>query len=423
MNGSGVNPRQPLGRRPDFIRLWTAQSISSVGARISREGLPLAAVLLLHAGPGAIGLLAAVRVAPAIVLGLVAGDFVDRASRRWILIGADFGRAATLALVPIAAFTHHLTLAGVLAAAGIVGALGDLFDIADRAYLPGIVDAQDLLEANGKLATTDSIAEIAGPSLAGALVSALTAPIAILFNVGTYLVSGLVLLTIRTREKPTTAPDTHRDLWSAMAEGFKVCAREPLVRPVFLTGVTSSLFGGFFSALYIVFLVRQLSLSPALLGVTVSVGGVGALVGAWLAGRLGRRMGIGPAYLACGIASGLFALLIPLAGGGLIRSLAFLMMAQFLGDAVGTASFIYGRSIPQAVLSNAIMGRVGGAFAVAGGIATTAGALAGGQLGGLIGTRPTLFIACAGLIAAPLWILASPLAGVRALPGPADQPA
>src|SRR5712671_4627554 len=154
--GSGETPIDDLPpgalwRHRDFMRLWSAQSISSLGARITREGLPLAAVLVLHAGAAEIGVLAAIRAAPALVVGLAAGGVVDRGRRRNILIGCDLARAGALLIVPIAAFIHRLVMAEIWLAAALVGALGDLFDMADHAYLPSLIDRRLLVDANARL--------------------------------------------------------------------------------------------------------------------------------------------------------------------------------------------------------------------------------------------------------------------------------
>src|SRR5450432_2689895 len=158
-----------------------------------------------------------------------------------------------------------------------------------------------------------------------------------------------------------------------------------------MMSVTSGLFGGFFSALYIVFAVRTLGLTPAMLGATIAVGGVGALAGAAAAPWLGARLGLGGALIAAALSSALFATIIPLAGGSPTRGMTMLMAAQLLGDAAGTAALIYAKTLRQGVLPLEVMGRVAGTFTAAGGLAMVAGALIGGELGGLGGIRPALF--------------------------------
>jgi MFS family permease len=409
-------PSGALWRHADFLRLWSAQSISSLGKLITREGLPLAAVLALHAGAGEIGVLAAIRAAPALLVGLTAGGMVDRARRRKVLIACDVLRAAVLLIVPVAAYTHHLVMADIWLAAALVGALSVLFDMADHAYLPSLIDRRLLIDANAKLGATESVAEIGGPAIAGALFSALTAPLAIAVNAVTYLASAAILATIRAKESVAAGPQARMTWRADAAAGFQISWRDPAIRSLLLMSATTGMFGGFFSALYIVFAVTTLGLTPAMLGATIAVGGLGALAGAAIAPWLGARLGLGGALIAAAASNALFDALIPLAGGSPVRGMGMLMAAQFLGDAVGTAALIYATSLRQGLLPLEAMGRVAGAFAAAAGLAAVAGALIGGELGRLGGMRPALFVACAGLALAPIWCLASPVRRMRSIP-------
>lgn len=404
--------RSPLAGHRDFRRLWTAQAISSVGARVAREGLPLAAVLILHAPPAALGLLAAARAAPAAIVGLVGGPLVDCARRKWVLIGADLGRAAVLVLIPWAALVHQLNLVEVFAAAAAVGALSDLYDIADHAYLPTLVGRDLILPANARLSASESAAEIGGPALAGALVSLLTAPIALLANVFTYLASAAILAGIR-RPEPRRGARGGEAVKIDLLGGLTLAWRHDAVRPLFLSECVLSLFGGGFSALYVIFAINALKLTPAMLGVTVAVGGVGSLIGAGLAGPIARRIGIGPALIASLSVSTVSTALIPLAAGGPWLAMAMLMAAQLVGDTFGTTALIYAKSLRQSLLPETALGRVGGAFTAAAGLMSVVGALSGGALGGVIGMRPTLAIVAAGLILAAAPLMFSSLRRLR----------
>ena len=236
-------PRQsPLWRHADFLRLWSAQGVSAVGARITREGLPLAAVLSLEAPPALLGGLAALSLAPGLIVGLTAGGFVDRSRRRGVMVGADLARMAVLLTVPVAAWLHLLTMAQLYVAAVLVGSASVLFEIADHAYLPGLVGREHILDANAKLSVTDSIAEIAGPALAGALIQWLAAPLAIAVNAATYLVSALFLGGIKARETPPPPAQTKAHLLADLRAGATVIRASSLLRPRFLTAATGNLF-------------------------------------------------------------------------------------------------------------------------------------------------------------------------------------
>ena len=405
-----------LWRHADFLKLWAAQSVSSFGARITREGLPFAAVMSLGATPAQVGLLAALSRGPAILVGLFGGGFVDRTRRRPILIGADIGRALVLATIPLAAWTHLLSINQLYVVAALVGALSVLFDIADHAYLPSLIAREDLVEGNAKLATTESIAEIGGPSLYGILFQVFTAPIAIAVNAGTYLFSAAALATI-TSDEPAPDPHDADDGPSHFITDFRIglaaALADPVVRTLLLVASLSALFGSFYSALYTLYAMRNLHLTATMLGASVAFGGVAALFGASLSRLLIRRIGIGPAYVFTGMIASIGSLFIPVAFGAPLIGMLFLMAAQFFGDSFGTVTEIAGRSLRQSLVAPHMMGRVGGVFAVAPGVTGIVGALVGGVLGGLIGARETLYIASAGIIASSLIGLFSPLLRLR----------
>ena len=400
-----------LWRQPDFIKLWAAQSVSSVGARISREGLAFAAVMSLGATPAQIGILAALVRGPAIFVGLSAGGLVDRRRRRPILIGADLGRALILASMPVAAWLHLLSLFQVYAVAAVVGALSVLFDIADHAYLPTLIETDQLVDGNAKLAATEGLAEIGGPALYGVLFQFLTAPIAIAVNAGTYVFSAAALGLIRSAEPaPPRRAAQHGDSFADdFRTGVATISGNLPVAWLLVMSTASALFGSFFSALYVIFALKQLTLSAGMLGATVAVGGVAALFGAALAQPVIRRLGLGTAFVVTGLIAGLGALFIPLAQGGPLLGMVMLMGAQVVGDSFGTVTEIAGRSLRQSLVPRHLMGRVGGVFAAAPGFTGVAGAIVSGWLGGAIGIRQTLYIACAGLIASSAVGLASPL--------------
>ena len=392
-----------------------------MGARITREGLAFAAVASLAATPAQLGLLEALVRGPAIVVGLAGGGFVDRRPKRPILIGADLGRALVLATLPAAALLHRLAMGQIYLVAATVGALGVLFDIADHAYLPRLIGRARLVDGNAKLAATEGLAEIGGPALYGVLFQLLTAPLAIAVNAATYLFSAAALATIRTREErpaPEARARTHPV--ADVRAGQAVVLANPSLATLLAVVTAQALFGAIFSALYVFYALRVLHLGAAMLGATVAVGGVAAMAGAAAAGPLIHRVGIGPAFVGCALAAGVGGVFIPLAHGAPIVGMALLMAAQLIGDSFGTVAEIAGRSLRQGLTPTALLGRVGGVFAVAPATAAIAGALAGGWLGGAIGPRAALYVAVAGVVLAVAIGLVSPLARMRVMTPPAD---
>jgi predicted MFS family arabinose efflux permease len=403
----------PLWRQGDFRRLWAAQAVSDFGARITREGLPMMAVMMLAASPAQLGLLAAISGFTALAVGLTAGAFVDRHRRRGLLIASDLGRAAVLIAIPAAAWMGVLNLGEVFLAAALVTAASTFFDIADHAYLPSLVGRDHVIEANARLGTTESIAEMGGPALAGFLFQWLTAPFALAVNAATYLISAAFLARIGAVEAPPSLEPRVRRWFDGVRSGVAAAWGQPAVRPLLLSAGITGIFGGIFSALYIVFALRVLGLTPALLGVTIAFGGGGSLLGSLLAQPLARRFGIGPATIGAALASSAFAMLIPLAPTGAVPAMIVLIIAQIFGDAVGTATLILAVSLRQGLLPPNLLGRTGAAFQAVGGGAAVLGALGGGLLGQAAGVRTALFVAAAGLAIGPALALFTPLRALR----------
>ncbi len=416
-----MTSKSPLWRQSDFLHLWGAQTVSDFGAWITRTGLPMMAVMGLAATPGQLGLLSAVSSGAALLVGLTAGDFVDHSARRPILIAADLSRAAILITLPVAAWLGLLSMLQVYAAASLVAAASVLFDIADHAYLPGLVGKALVTDANAKLSATESLAEMSGPALAGVLFQWLTAPVAVAANAATYLISALLLARIHAPEPHVEAGARRRGWIDGVITGARTSWREPRVRTLLIMSAIGSLFGGFFGALYIAFVLRNLGLGPVLLGVGIAVGGFGALTGALLAQPMARWFGVGPAICLAGALSALGTMIVLLAPANPVGGMTALVVSQFVGDIFGVVPLILATSLRQTLLPQKVLGRVGATFrAFAGGVAVI-GALAGGALGGVFGLRETLLAAIAGLLIGPLIGAVSPLMRVREMPvGEAD---
>ena len=404
-------PAASLWRHPPFLKLWAAQAVSSFGARIAREGLPMTAVLALRAPPAAMGALAAVGLAAYAVVGMAAGALADRAPRRTLMIGADLGRAVVMIAVPAAALLHALSIAGVAVALAVASGLTVIFDVADHAFLPAVIDEAQLVDGNAKLAATDAAAEIGGPALAGLLFQLLSAPVAVGASALTYLTSAVFLAGLPAEVRAAAAASDAAP--PKPLAGLRIVLGHPLVRPIWLMAVIGDFFGWFFGALYILYALVVLRLSTTELGFTIAAGGAGALVGAALAPIATRRLGPGPSIVVAGLAMALASFLIPLAGGAPLVAMTLLIAAQLGGDALRTVMQIAQTSLRQTVLPARELGRAAGAFATGQGLAGVAGALIGGALGGWLGPRETLLLAAAGLAITPAIGLASPLWRVR----------
>jgi len=405
--------RRGLFRQPDFLKLWSGQAISQIGSHISREGLPLTAVLVLGASPFQMGILNGAGAAGVLLFGLFFGVWVDRLRRRPLLILADLARALLLASIPLAALWHRLTFVHLCLVASALGVLTTLFDIAYRTYVPSLVGAGALLDANSKLALTESTSEIVGPGLTGLLVQWLTAPVAIAFDAFSFLFSMGAVWWIRapeSRPEPAADPDIIREI----REGLAACWRDSRLRALVLRNTVGAFFMGFCS-LYILYVIRELGLNAAQLGMVIAVGGATNLAGALMAPRLVAKLGLGSSMIASFAVVGIAALLPAMAHGSVAACCLVLVLAQ-LGDVAWPVTTICDRSLCQAVAPPALLGRVTSAMHLMFRGILPAGTLVGGAVATVLGLRITMAIGALGFLLSGLFLVFSPVRKLRVLP-------
>lgn len=410
---------QGLWQHPDFVKLWTGRAISELGSRITREGLPLTAALLLAATPEQMGLLAAMSAVPVLLVGLFAGVWVDRRRRRPIMIATDLGRAALLLSIPAAALLGQLHIEHLYLVAAGAGVLALFFNIADQSFLPVLVSREHLVEGNSKLAGSGAVAEIGGPVLAGVLVQVVTAPIAIALDALSFLASAVSVSAIRTPEPPPAPPTGQPRFWPEVRAGLDIVLHHPILRALAVTFSIQSFFGGFYAALYVLYAVRVVGVSPALLGVLIAGGGLGSLLGAVLAGPMVRRFGLGATMVGASLVGAAVAFSIPLAG--LVSfpvAVALLLVGQIAGDCADDMFWINAVSLRQLVTPDHLLGRMNASMAVLSDGVYPFGILLGGALGGLIGVQATVVIAALGSLFAAAWVIVSPIRRLHAHPAP-----
>ena len=415
---------QGLWRHPDFLKLWTGQTISVFGSYISGFAIPIIAVITLDASPLTIALLSAVGMAPGFLLGLIAGAWIDRLRRRPILIATDLGRATILVTIPIAAAFDALTIPHLVIAAFATSVLSTFFDLAYRSYLPSLVRSDQLLEGNSKLQASASAGEVSGFALAGALIQLFTAPVAILVDVVSFLASALSLSRIRTAEE-RHAVDADQEDGGTLPEiraGLRFIVREPTLRVLVIAAGFFEFSRAMVGAVIIVFVARDLDLAPALIGVVFGVGGISALIGAVFAERFIARRGMGPALITALAISALAILFLPLAAGPIAVVLACLVAQQLLGDGFATIHEIGHVSLVQGLTPARLQGRANGAARSLEWGAALLGLLLGGVLAEIIGIRPTLVLAALGCLIAPLLLARSPIRRLRHMPEPDGAP-
>jgi MFS family permease len=399
--------RGSLWRHRDFLKLWSAQSVSMFGSMITRVALSFMVILVLKATPGQMAILQAAEILPAFLIGLVAGVWVDRLRRRPLMIGADLGRAILLGSIPVLAFAALLRIELVYLVAVGASALTVLFDVADQSYLPTVVAREQLLDANSRLAATASIAEVGGFGIAGWLVQLFTAPIAIAIDAASFLVSAVFVSSIRTPEPPPPAPSQPASVWREMIDGLKALAAERSLRALAVSVALLNCSFGIVGTIIALYALRELGFQPGLLGLVFAVGGISSLVAAVLAQRLTRRLGIGPAMAGGLVLAGIGICLLPLARGAGLAALLLLVAQQVIGDGGATIYEINQSSLRQAIAPAALLGRInaGTRFGALG--ATLLGTALGGVLGQTVGYRPTLIVAALAMFAAALVVLRS----------------
>ena len=231
-----------LWRNADFLKLWTGQSISVFGSMIGGSAMTFTAIIFLHATPLEMAILSAARQVPAFMAGLMAGVWVDRLRRRPILITTDLGRALLLATIPLAAAFGALRIEHLYVVAFGTSLLTLLFDVAYQAYLPALVQREEVLEGNSKLTASASVAEFGGFSLAGWLVQWLSGPATILIDALSFVVSAVSLAFIRRRE-PAGAPTAAQEpsgVWREIVDGLRVIRRNSVLLAI---GITEVLLG------------------------------------------------------------------------------------------------------------------------------------------------------------------------------------
>jgi predicted MFS family arabinose efflux permease len=413
----------PEDPKRDFNRLWAAKTVSDFGSMISRTALTFTAILYLRASPLQLGVLVAANLVPRILIGPIAGLASDRLPRRALMIGSDVGRAALLATVPAAAFAGRLSMWHLYLVVTVTGLLSMLFDIADRSYLPTLVAEDELVSANSRLTASSSVAEFGAFSLGGWLVQLFTAPLAILIDAFTFVVSAVLLVRIRTAEPPRGRPDMKATPQGEIAAGWAFLGSNRVLMSLAFVTLVVGLGNGIEGAVMVAFMTRGLGFHPGVLGMIWSIGGFASLGGAVLAGRSLRRFSTGSVIGVSLLVAASGVLAVPMAHGATWLAAGLLISNQLLTDSAYTVFDIRQTSLRQAAIPDRLLGRVTGQFETIGQAAMVAGALIGGLMGERIGLRAAVAIGAAGYVAGAALVWLSPLRRTSSVPAPIDEPA
>lgn len=404
---------QEVLRQTAFARFWSAETVSGLGSHVTTIALQVLVVVTLHGTASDVGLLNGARWLPYLVLGLVVGALVDRRPRKPVLVATDLGRGLLLGAVPLLWLADRLTLPLLLAFMVGFGTMSLLNDAASQSFLPRLVERRHLLAANARLDQSSSVAQTSGPVIGGALVAALGAPLAVLVDAVSYLVSGLTIATIRVSETVVergSGPGLRREV----ADGLRWVYRHPVLAPHALTTHGWFLFSSMLSTVFVPFVLLELGLSPFGLGLTLAAAGVGGLVGSLLSVRVGLRYGAGRTVVACHAAMPLAWAAIALAPQGPVPVVVAVVAAGQLvyGLALG-AENANEMGYRQAVTPDELQGRMNTTIRSVNRAMIVVGAPLGGFLADAFGYRPILWVGVAGLAAVTVLLGLSPFRSAR----------
>ena len=354
----GMSGRQPsLLRDPEFLKFWSGQSVSMLGSQFTLLALPIAAAVTLRASPAEMGVLAALRFAPSLLFGMVAGVWLDRAPRRPVMVVTQLASATVLATVPVAAVMHVLSIQQLYVVAFLVGSAAAFFGVAQVSFMPTLVGRDRLVEANARYQTSRTMASLIGPGLAGAAVQLLTAPVAIVIDASSFLVGAATAFWLRASEPQAHRVRRRRVVREASA-GFALLRHQALLRGITGTLLIANTGGGMSAAVFVLLFVGQIGIPPAQLGLVFVASSLSSLLGSLLIQPLQRRAGLGPAMV-------LATLL--LAAGVLVRAgaafahrplILALLVAGALISGLGLMTYnVAQQAIQQAVIPDRLLGR------------------------------------------------------------------
>jgi predicted MFS family arabinose efflux permease len=400
-----LRPRSPLWQDRGFVALWAANGISQLGQQVSVLAIPLTALFVLHQGALEVALLRAFTVIPFVLFSLPAGVWIDRVRRRPLMIVADFGRALNLATIPIVYWLGDLTLAQLYIVAVIHGTLTVIFDVAYLSFLPGLVPRERLSEANGKLLGTAAVAQVIGPTLAGALIGAVGAAVAVIANAISFAGSGAFVTRIRGREEqPESTGARRRD---ELVEGIRYVFGQPHLRTLTVWTSLWNLFTSGFFAIELVYFVETLHWGATKIGIVLALGGSGLLLGSFANERLVARIGIGRMIAYSGILFSAGLAWVPAAPRAYAAPV--IVVTGFIGSTIGFFANVNQLTFRQAITPPRLLGRMNSIVRLMYWGTIPAGSALAGVLAGPLGLRTTLFAAAAGATVSCIPIMVSPI--------------
>jgi MFS family permease len=409
-------PANDLLRDAAYRRLWTSILISSLGGQVTMLALPLTAVVLLQATPTQMGLLVAMEIAPFVLLSLPSGVWLDRVRKLPVYIAGELTLSFVVASVPAAYYMGWLTMPWMYVAAFVMGCVYSVAGSAAQIVLTQVVSRDRLVEAHARNALASSGAEVAGPGFAGALIKAVSAPVALLLDALMLIVSVLILRGVRVQEELTPAKESH--FWRDLKAGIRFVRGTPLLITMACTVGLWQTCHHAAIVVQILFATRTLGLSESQIGLSFVGLGAGTVLASTMGHRISSRIGPGPCLLLGFGVCGLGWLLLAAAPVNALGRVMFALMLLLFG--VGAVLiYINFLSLRQSVTPAPLLGRMTSTMRWLILLPAGPGALIGGWLGEHVSLRASLLFAGVSALTVTLaawrWTM---LRGVRELPKP-----
>jgi MFS family permease len=400
----------PIWRQKQFVRFWLGESISMIGSSVTGFALPLVAVITLQATPSEMGLLRAVGAAPGILIGLFAGVWVDRVSRKGLLISTGLIAAALIASIPVAhALRPPVSFEHLIGVALCFGMLGPFWWPAWNAFLPSVVEPDLLFDANSKLLFSWSATGVVGPGLGGILVQVVSAPFALLFDAASFLVSSAFLATVRPRVQERPGDAVGGRMLARIREGLRVTFLDPMQRAITIPRAILDFLDAFSLSVIVIYVIREVGLSPGLMGLAFALSSVGFVIGSLVAPRFERRFGVSGAIL-WGLALIAVSPYTMVAANDALAdwvNVSFFALPGLIGGFGGVIQHAGLQAIRQSITPERLLGRVYASASFLGDVLWLVGALVGGFFGEAVGLRPAVVVVAVGYAIPFLYAVAS----------------
>lgn len=397
-----------------FRWLWLANAAGDVGQQFGILAITVTAVQLLQATTLQVSIISALGSMAFLILGMPSGVWVDRWRKRRVLLISDAVRALAISTVPLAYYAHVLSIYQLMVVSAIIGVAAMFFDVAHTSILPSLVGRSHVSEASARLQTVDTVTRVVGPGLAGQALRLATGPLVYAITALMHIVSGICIALMQVDE-PSPKSKQHQPFWSSMQVGIHYVATNVVLRTFVCGGALINLGAGLYGAVFAVFVLRDLNISVATLGLITSIGGLGGVAGSLLGMPLKRAVGSIRAVIGCYSLLGVAFGLVPIAG---LTSFPIipLMASSICFSALLVMASISSTGINARVTPNHLMGRVTASrrFITMG--AVPLGALIGGATATATSNATALWIAAGLAACSGLVFLLSPLIRLRDLP-------